>query len=76
MSEPTNYHSFLVRLQAVTELPDTQRWHIDIAHIQSGESYSFDTFDELVLFLSRHMDPAEKTNRLVENAGDNFLGSL
>jgi hypothetical protein len=53
------YASYLIRLwreqkpQAV-KLPST--WQVDVEHIQSGQRWSFVTFEELILFLRQQAE--------------------
>jgi hypothetical protein len=53
MPSPIEYASYLIRLwrekpQVVT-LPAA--WQVEVEHIQSGQHWSFDTFEELISFL-------------------------
>lgn len=64
MSPAVEYASYLIRLwreqkpQAV-KFPST--WQAEVEHIQSGQCWSFGTFEELILFLRQQ---AEEPNIL------------
>jgi hypothetical protein len=59
MSPSVEYASYLIRLwreqkpQAVT-FPSA--WQAEVEHIQSGQCWSFGTFEELILFLRQQAE--------------------
>jgi hypothetical protein len=56
---PPNYLSFLVRLWC-EESPESAEpvagWQGEIEHIQSGQRWTFNSLDEMLMFLRRQME--------------------
>jgi hypothetical protein len=63
MSIPLEYASFLIRLWREAN-PDPYAppagWRGEMEHIQSGQSWTFDNLDEMLIFLRRQAEgPSE-----------------
>jgi hypothetical protein len=58
MAAVTIYASFLIRLWSIREatLPGEGDWQGELQHIQSGQRWTFATFDELLVFLYLHAE--------------------
>jgi hypothetical protein len=67
MAVVTIYASFLIRLWSIREatLPAEGVWQGELQHIQSGQRWTFATFDELLAFLYLHAE-ASATSEGVE----------
>ncbi len=67
MAVVTMYASFLIRLWSSREvpLPSEGEWQGELQHIQSGQRWTFATFDELLTLLYLHAE-ASATNECVE----------
>ncbi len=58
MAAITFYASFLIRLWSTREAssPTEYEWQGELQHIQSGQRWTFTTFDELLTFLYLHAE--------------------
>jgi hypothetical protein len=58
MSSPDDYASFLLRCWHETGATGEMiipGWHVEIENIQSGDKYSFDHLEDLLVFLQRNL---------------------
>jgi hypothetical protein len=63
MNPSVEYASYLIRLWREQKTPAEKppsAWQAEVEHIQSGQRWSFVTFEELILFLRQR---AEEPNR-------------
>jgi hypothetical protein len=63
MSPSIQYASFLIRLwreESADWAKTPADWHIEVEHIQTGESWDFDALDQLLHFLRVQIDEPEE----------------
>lgn len=67
MTPVVQYASFLIRLwreESAERCEPASDWHSEIEHIQTGERWTFDTWEELLEFLRQEAEDVGMKARL------------